>query len=289
MATKTRSTRGAKSKPSGSRKSAPAKRKATAKPAAPAKRETPVRPAAQAKRTTPRKSAAAPAISVNALKKTIAYYYLLAYCPPEQVGEFAEATAPLRKSLADSAAMSEKAYFNVVLPEVCRRIVSYHEATREPGKEWVEKLAISAAEADKNVKNVTLFQEEMSRVARLPGRALPENRLHRKKGCQYCRLPCAYGYFTLISEPAFRGLQQMLDAEMQKPADERSPLRPVWGFTVSHLAKVMQAGQGVIRREHLGNLAYCLLMLSMAKSRLAVPEAQLQAFQAGNQALIQSG
>jgi hypothetical protein len=29
-------------------------------------------------------------------------------------------------------------------------------------------------------------------------------------------------------------------------------------------------------------------MLSMAKSRLAVPEAQLQAFQAGNQAWIQA-
>jgi hypothetical protein len=246
--------------------------------------------AASAKPKAPRKkSAAQKAPNVEALKKTIAYFYLLSYCPPELVADFKKATAPLRKGLAESAGMSEAAFFKAVLPEVCSRIVSYHEGTREPGREWVEKLAKTASKADKNAENVSLFQDVMAQVARLPQRALPENRLHRKKGCQYCRLPCHYGYFTLVSEPVFSVLQELLEAETRKPADDRSPLQPVWGFTISHLANVMQAGQGYIRREHLGNLAYCLLMLSMAKSRLAVPETQLQAFQAANQALIRSG
>jgi hypothetical protein len=266
MPQKKRSPRVAKPKQGKSRK-APA-----VKPKAPRKKAVPVK-----------------APDVEAVKKTIAYFYLLSYCPPELCADFTEATAPLRKGLAESAGMSEAAYFKAVLPEVCRRIVSYHEGTREPSKEWVDALIKSAAKADKNAENASLFQDVMSQVARLPQRALPENRLHRKKGCQYCRRPCYYGYFTLISEPVFSGLQEMLEAETQKPAGERSPLQPVWGFTISHMANVMQTGQGYIRREHLGNLAYCLLMLSMAKSRLAVPEAQLQAFQAANQAMILGG
>lgn len=292
MATKTRSTRGAKTKPTGSKKTTPAKPKPFRKQAAPAKPKVSAKKAAPVKSKTARKAAVpapAPAIGVEALKKTIAYYYLLSYCPPELAAEFSGGTAPLRKSLADSAGMSEAAYFKAVLPEVCRRIVSYQEATREPNPQWVNALIASAAGAQKSPENLSRFQEEMTKVASLPGRSLPENRLHRKKGCAYCRLPCYYGYFTLVSEPLLSGLQAMMEAETRKSAGERSPVRPVWGFAVSHLAKLTQAGQMYIRREHLGNLAYCLLMLSMAKSRLAVPEAQLQAFQAGNQALIQSG
>jgi hypothetical protein len=275
MPTKTRSIRGAKAKQTKSKKAVPAKPKASRKPAAPAKRTTARKPAG-----------APPAPSIEALKKTISYYYLLSYCPPDQVTEFSDVTAPLRKSLADSAGMTEAAFFKAVLPEVCRRIVAYHEGTREPGKERVDALLKSAAKAEKNPENAMRFQEAMAQVARLPQRALPENRLHRKKGCQYCRLPCSYGFFTLVSEPVFSDLQKMLEAETQKPAPEQSPLRPVWGFTITHLAKTMESQQGYIHRAHLGNLAYCLLMLSMAKSRLAVPEAQLQAFQTANQAMI---
>jgi hypothetical protein len=277
MPTKKRSTKGTKTKQAKRKKAAPAKRKTSRKTAAAPKRKT------------ARKAAApAPAQSVEALKKTIAYYYLLSYCPPEQVVEFAKTTGPLRKTLAKSAGMSETAYFKAILPEVCRRIVSYHEATRDPSPQWVDALVNSAAGAEKNPENLSRFQGEMSKVARLPQRALPENRLHRKKGCAYCRLPCHYGYFTLISEPVFSGLQKMLEAELEKPAGERSPLQPVWGFTAVHLTKILQSQQVYIHRAQMGNLAYCLLMLSMAKSRLAVPEAQLQAFQAANQALIQS-
>jgi hypothetical protein len=293
MPTKKRSTWGTKTKPTKSKKAAPAKTKPTRTKAASVKSKVHVKQAASPKRkaarTTTRKAAPAPAIRVEALKKTIAYYYLLSYCPPEQVVEFVNAAGPLRKELAKSAGMSEKAFFNAVLPEVCRRIVSYHEATREPSPQWVNALVSSAAAVEKSPENLSLFQEEMTKVARLPQRALPENRLHRKKGCAYCRLPCHYGYFTLVSEPTFRELQTMLEEETKMPAGERSPVQPVWGFTILHLGKTMQSRQAFIHQAHLGNLSYCLLLLSMAKSRLAVPEAQLQAFQAANQAMILGG
>ncbi|MBN1438561.1 MAG: hypothetical protein JW929_04050 [Anaerolineales bacterium] len=290
MPTKKHSPKGTKTKQTVTRKTAPAKSKSSRKQAAPVKpKDSPQKTAAPKRKTAHQAAVPAPAIRVEALKKTIAYYYLLSYCPPAEVAGFAGVTAPLRKALADTAGMSEAAYFRAVLPEVCRRIVSYHEATREPSPQWVNALVNSAAAAEKSPKNLSRFQEEMTKVARLPGRALPENRLHRKKGCQYCHLPCAYGYFTLISEPVFGGLQELLQAEMQKPASERSPLRPVWGFTAAHLAKTLPSQQGYIHREHLGNLAYCLLMLSMAKSRLAFPDAQLQSFQTANQEFIQGG
>jgi hypothetical protein len=282
MPTKKRSTKGTKTKQTKSKKASPAKQKTARKTAATPKRKT-------ARPTTRKAAVTAPAIRVEALKKTIAYYYLLSYCPPEQVVEFVNAAGPLRKELAKSAGMSEKAFFNAVLPEVCRRIVSYHEATREPSPQWVNALVSSAAAVEKSPENLSLFQEEMTKVARLPQRALPENRLHRKKGCAYCRLPCHYGYFTLVSEPTFRELQTMLEEETKMPAGERSPVQPVWGFTILHLGKTMQSRQAFIHQAHLGNLSYCLLLLSMAKSRLAVPEAQLQAFQAANQAMILGG
>jgi hypothetical protein len=278
MPTKTRSIRGAKVKQTKSKKAVPAKPKASRKPAAPVKRTTSRKPAI-----------APPAPSVEALKKTISYYYLLSYCPPEKVADFQNATASLRKSLADSAGTSEAAYFKAVLPEVCRRIVSYHEATREPSQTWVDALVQSASAAEKNPEKLARFQEVMTNVARLPQRALPENRLHRKKGCAYCRLPCYYGYFTLVSEPVFIGLQEMLENEGQQPAGDRSPVRPVWGFTILHLGKTLQSQEVFIHQAHLVNLSYCLLLLSMAKSRLAVPEVQLQAFQAANKAMILGG
>jgi hypothetical protein len=59
--------------------------------------------------------------------------------------------------------------------------------------------------------------------------------------------------------------------EAQRPKQEQNPLRPVLEFALSHPAQATQAGQGVIQPVHLGNLAYYLLMLSMAKSRLALP------------------
>jgi hypothetical protein len=253
-------------------------KRSKSKSASPSKGRTSRAPAAPAKQP-----------NVEAMKKTIAYYYLLSFCPPARISDFREKSGPLRKALADSAGMSEAAFFAAVLPEVCRRIVSFHEGTREPSKEWADALLKSAAKADQSPENASLFQAKMAQVARLPQRALPGNRLYPAKGCRFCRLPCRYGYFTLISEPVFSRLQRMLELEAGYPKEEQNPLRPVWAFAVSHLSQTLGVEKGVIQTVHLVNLAYCLLVLSMAKSRLAAPEAQLRAFQNGNKVVSHGG
>jgi hypothetical protein len=228
-------------------------------------------------------------IPVDMLKQTITYFYLLAYCPPEKVAEFKQSTASMLKGLAGQAGLKEKAFLAQALPEACLHIVAFHQATREPDRELVDALVKAARTADKNSETLAAFKELMARIAALPGRAKLENRLHRKKGCAFCQWPCYYGYFSLVSEPEFNGLQRMLEAEAQQPKLEQNPIRPVLEFTLSHLAQTTQVGQGVIQRVHLGNLAYCLLMLSMAKSRLALPESELRVFQTSSQAWIQAG
>ena len=127
----------------------------------------------------------------------------------------------------------------------------------------------------------------MERISKLPGRAKPENRLHRKKGCGFCAAPCQYGYFTLVSEPQFSYLKDLIGAEAAKSITDQNPLNPAYLFTVNHLLAVSGAGEGFCDRMHLGNLAYCLLMLSMAKSRMAFPEKQIQLFQSVNQKYMQ--
>ena len=56
---------------------------------------------------------------------------------------------------------------------------------------------------------------------------------------------------------------------------------PVTDFSPPNPAK-----EGFISADHLGNLSYCLLMLGTAKSRFAMPEAQLTRFQELNQNTI---
>lgn len=225
---------------------------------------------------------------VETLKKTIAYYFLLSYCPPGQVHSFTQSTVSLRKALAESTGKSEAAYFKAVLPEICSRIVAFSQATREPAQVLVQALVKAANEADQSLEQARTFQVLMAFIARQPGRAKAENRLHRKKGCQFCCLPCQYGYFTLVSEPHFDELQNFLEAEASRPAREQITTRPVWSFTLEHLAHVMGSKVEYIHLVHLGNLAYCLMMLAIAKSRLAFPEEQIQKFQTINQEAIRS-
>ncbi|MBN2117110.1 MAG: hypothetical protein JW730_11095 [Anaerolineales bacterium] len=233
-----------------------------------------------------RKDAEPKLLSLESLKKTIAYFYLLSYCPPAHIADFKQLTQPLRKALAESAGMKEAAYFKAAIPEVCRRIVAFHEGTREPSPFRVEALINTARNADKSPEKTLAFQIEVANVARIKQRALPENRLHRKKGCQFCRLPCHYGYFSLVSDPQFGQLRAMLAAEVNKPAPEQSPLGPVYGFAIRHIAGLTGTQEGFLEIEHLVNLSYCLLMLGMAKSRLAIPEEELRLFQAANQESI---
>lgn len=227
-------------------------------------------------------------LTAESIKKTIAYYYLLSFCPPEDIKEFHQNMSVWRKQLAETAGMSEAEYFKAAIPAVCRHIVAFHEDTRSPGQHWIDALIKTARAADTNPESAYAFQEVMSKIARLPQRALPENRPHRKKGCAFCRLPCHYGYFTLVSDPDFDELQAMLEAEVNMSTDTQSAINAVWNFTVSHLAQSIEFAESFsIHQGHLGNLSYCLLVRSMASSRLALPEKQLEIYQTINQQLIQ--
>lgn len=226
------------------------------------------------------------AIPAESMKKAIAYYFLLSYCPPDRLADFKKSTAPMVKAMAEKAGMKEKAYLPAALPEVCHRIVAFHQATREPDPKLVEGLQKAARDAEKNRKTLAAFKEEMTRIAALPGRAKGENRLHRNKGCRYCTAPCRYGYFTLVSDPQIKELQDLFAGETKRPTEQQTPLRPAYAFAMSHLAKVTGATQGDIEFSHVVNLAYCLLLLGMAKSRMALPEKQLLIFQGANQEFI---
>jgi hypothetical protein len=225
-------------------------------------------------------------IPAEILKKTIAYFYLLSYIPPESLATFADQTLPKRQELAAAAGMEPVEYFREAAPEVCRHMLAFHQATREPDPKLVEALVDVARTADKNAKSLAAFKEQMGRIAALPGRAKPENRLHRNKGCRLCAAPCLYGYFTLVSDPVFSRLQEFFTEETIKPASKRTPLMPVYAFTIDHLLKIYGSEEGYCEKTHVGNLAFCLLLLGMAKSRMAFPEAQMRLFQEANQEFI---
>jgi hypothetical protein len=164
--------------------------------------------------------------------------------------------------------------------------VAFHQATRELDRMTVGALEAAAKGAGQNARAAAAFQEQMAGVAALPGRAKPENRLYRARGCQYCQSVCRFGYFTLISDPHMAHLKEMLAEEAQKPAAEQSPLGLVHSFAFSHLAQLTGAQKVFIKLEDMTDLSYCLLILGMAKSRLAAPERQLRLFQEANQEFI---
>ncbi len=225
-------------------------------------------------------------IPAGSMKKAIAYLHLLSFCPGEKLTEFKRNTAPMLKEMAERAGLKDKVFLAEALPEACRLITAFHQATREPDPKLVETLVEAARTADKNAISLTAFKEQMSRVASLPGRVKPENRLHRNKGCRLCAAPCLYGYFTLVSDPLFSRLQELFAEESGKPANKRTPLMPVYVFTVDHLLKIYGTEEGYCEKIHMGNLAFCLLLLGMAKSRMAFPEAQTRLFQEANQEFI---
>lgn len=222
------------------------------------------------------------------IKKAIAYFYLLSYSPPEKIREVKDSLAPLLEALVGAAGVSESSFYEEIIPEVCRRIVTFHEDSREPSQRWVEALVETASKASNSPQDAYDFQEKMSEVAQMPQRALPNNRLHRKKGCTFCHLPCRYGFFTLVSDPNFSTLREMLNVEVERRKETQSAIRPVWRFSLTHLKQLTGIADGyTIEKGHLGNLSYCLLMLAMAKSRLALPEKQLKVYQAINRGLIE--
>jgi hypothetical protein len=222
----------------------------------------------------------------RAVKMAISYYCLLSYCLPEKMPDPQLGMAFFRERLGGSAGMPAAEVLQMAIPEVCRRIVAFHQGTREPDPKTVEDLAGAARDAEKSPAALAAFQVQMAQVAALPGRAKPENRLHRSKGCALCAAPCRYGYFTLVSDPQISQLQTLLAAEAARPAAEQTPLRPVYAFALSHLSGLASEVERSLATPHLANLAFCLLLLGMAKSRLAMPAKQLQIFQAANQEFV---
>jgi len=227
-------------------------------------------------------------LSAEAVKQMISYFYLVAYGPPEHIGQLESTSKPMRTALAKGEGLRAKAFRTAAAGEAAFRIVAYHQATREPEKAVVENLAGKMQAADSSPQAAAAYQALMEQVARLPGRAKPDRRLHRKKGCTLCVAPCQYGFFTLISDPVFTNLLAMLNAENKKPGGQRDPVKVLWSFTTTHLWGVLAEKEGFIRADHLGNLAFCLLLLATAKSRYPFPEQQLSAFQALNQRVIQN-
>jgi len=223
---------------------------------------------------------------VETLRQTIAYFFVLSYIPPDSLGEFIYRTTPKRQELATSAGMEAVEYFRAVTPEICRRMVAFHQASRNPDAGLVESLVKKALVLDENPAALAAYQEEVERLAVLPGRAKAENRLHRNKGCRYCLSPCRFGYFTLVSDPHLNDLGILLDEEAALPADKQTPIRPLYAFTMTHLSRVTGSGRGSIAPLHLSNLAYCLLLLSMARSRQPMPERQLGLFQGTSLAFL---
>lgn len=205
-------------------------------------------------------------ISAAQIKQAIIYLNLLSYSPPSRVEEFPAPEALFGESWPGAV---EKAAW---------LMVSFQQASREPDAELVAELASAALAANASPEGCRAFQEVMDTLAELPGRAKAKNRLHRKRGCQLCASPCRYGYFSLISEPDFTTLQELLETEGGRP------VQAVWQFTLKHLGQTFPAGQWHVATKHLGNLAYCLVSLGTAKSRFPFPKEQMRKFQMMNQA-----
>jgi hypothetical protein len=226
-------------------------------------------------------------LPANVLKRTIAYIYLAAYCPPEKLGSLARAGAPLRRRLAHQVGMGESEFFRAALPEVCSHIAAYHEHSRagDPQRSAaLLKMLVSIGRSDADAR---AFQSEIAAVAALPGRAKLENRLHRRKGCAYCTAPCQYGYFSLVSEPALTALRRILEKEAAKPTPDQDAVVSIMAFTRFHLWRTLGVKQDFITPRCLGNLGYCLLMLGIARSRYPFPAEKVQRYQELSQATIQ--
>jgi hypothetical protein len=219
-------------------------------------------------------------IPASQRKKTIMYLNLLSYSPPERAAAF----QPFEQALQAEVGSA----WPETLFQACSHIVAFHQASRDPDSDLVEALVDAASSAAASPEGAQVFRSQMQAFAQLSGRADPENRIHRKRGCQLCQNPCRYGYFSLLSEPNFDSLQQALEAENRKPIEQQRPVQLVWRFTLRHLSQTLDLAAWDIDAADLGNLAYCLLSLATAKSRYPFPKEKFEAFQALNQARIRA-
>ena len=213
------------------------------------------------------------------VRKMTCYFYLASFCPPEYMDEFHQGSLDFIAALAASAGCRVDELASLAAPQAAKRILAFHLATRQPDPGSVSLLARMLEIADQGPRQAAVFQGVMDRLANLPARARPANRLHRNKGCSSCSAPCRFGFFTLLSEPDFTPLKALLDQENRKLPGERDAVETLWTFTQGHIWSILGKGKGLITSSHLGHLSYCLLLLATAKSRFALPEAQLQKYQ----------
>ncbi|MBN1266381.1 MAG: hypothetical protein JXA25_12865 [Anaerolineales bacterium] len=98
--------------------------------------------------------------------------------------------------------------------------------------------------ADGNIKEIAAFLGMMFKIAAHPGREKNDNRLHHKKSCDLCTMPCRYGYFTLMVEPDYESLLALLDAENKKLVEERDPVRVLWTYTMQQIWNLLEIRGG---------------------------------------------
>ncbi|MBN1265838.1 MAG: hypothetical protein JXA25_10115 [Anaerolineales bacterium] len=220
------------------------------------------------------------------LQQTASYLHLLSFCPPEHIYNFKQAGGPLRQALAQRAGLKTPAYFAETVPEACQKIIEFYLAKQTPNERFAGTLTHSARLAHQSPRAAWVFSTLMALLAGSPGRSSEQNRLRKSRGCQYCAAPCRYGHFVLISHPDYSLLHQMLEENAAKPEKEQDPLQTTWRFALAHLWRSLGITQAYISSAHLGNLAYCLLVLGMANARFPFPSEELKQFQAANQLLI---
>jgi len=224
--------------------------------------------------------------SAGVITKTLHYYYLLSFCPSDRLEVLQQSAAGLLDAMYSECGDNRQDCLQRLCTEAASRVLSFHTANRLPDEALVEALAERMVHARETAESLRAYQALMDETALLPGRAAPDNRLHRRKGCRFCETPCRYGYFSLISDPDFKLLQKMLEEENAKPAGEQDPIRATWAYGAVHLWRLLGVKQGFITPYHLGNMTYCLLMLATAKSRFALPEKQITLYQQANQRMI---
>jgi len=226
------------------------------------------------------------ALPAQGLEMTISYLHLMAYCPPEYVFHFREASSRLRTALAHQAELSEEEYFARVIPVACRRIVSFHDETREPNEAVVTELTKLATSASDSPLATWQFSLRMSMLANQS--QTKKSALCNQKGFKIPDAACRYLLFALVSKPNYPLLKAMLEAEAQKPINERDPVKAIWAFTLTHLQNSLGTKQTYITANHIGNLAYCLLSLGINKSRYPFPEETMEALHRLNQTQIET-
>ena len=103
-------------------------------------------------------------IHPSAIKGMISYYYLVAFCPPAHIDALKKASQKSRSSYAKLAGLKLADFVKAAAPEIAYRICAFQQATREPDKEIVDKLAKAIQAADSKPEKAAEYQKLMREV-----------------------------------------------------------------------------------------------------------------------------